>query len=111
MSKKLIVLCLVGLLIFIGLEILASAEVKGPIVDKIYVNVRMKEEVGLKDAAEGLTDVFFWGVSGPTIMGLDQATRDKLDIYSVPSGSWSLNFNPIPNAPPYIVNSGGERIF
>ena len=111
MSKKLIVLCLVGLLIFIGLDILALAEVKGPIVDKIYVNVRMKEEIGLKDAAEGLTDIFFYGVSGPTIMGLDQATRDKLDIYSVPSVTYSLNFNPIPNAPPYIVKVEEKEYF
>jgi peptide/nickel transport system substrate-binding protein len=71
----------------------------------------MKEEIGLKDAAEGLTDIFFWGVSGPTIMGLDQATRDKLDIYTVPSGSWSLNFNPVPNAAPYIVKVEDKEFF
>jgi peptide/nickel transport system substrate-binding protein len=71
----------------------------------------MKEEIGLKDTAEGLTDIFFWGVSGPTIMGLDQATRDKLDIYAVPSGSWSLNFNPVPNAAPYIVKVEDKEFF
>lgn len=81
-----------------------GAEKKGPIVDKVYVNVRMKEEIGLKDAAEGLTDIFFYGVDGPVILGLDQDTRDKLDLYSAPSGSWSLLFNPIPNEAPYIVN-------
>ena len=80
-----------------------GAEKKGPIVDKVYVNVRMKEEIGLKDAAEGLTDIFFFGVDGPVILGLDQKTRDKLDLYSVPGGNWSLLFNPIPNAAPYLV--------
>ena len=105
MSKRLVILLAISLLIFTGLNILASAQVKGPIVDKVYVNVRMSEEIGLKDTAEGLTDVFFWGVNGPTIMGLDQATRDKLDIYTVPSGSWSLMINPIPNAAPYIVKT------
>ena len=111
MSRKTVILCLLSLIILVSLTTAVLAEVKGPIVDKIYINVRMKEEIGLKDAAEGLTDVFFWGVSGPTIMGLDQATRDKLDIYSVPSGSWSFNFNPIPNAPPYIVKVEEKEYF
>ena len=111
MSRKTVILCLLSLIILVSLTTSVLAEVKGPIVDKIYINVRMKEEIGLKDAAEGLTDIFFWGVSGPTIMGLDQATRDKLDIYSVPSGSWSFNFNPIPNAPPYIVKVEEKEYF
>ena len=111
MSRKTVILCLLSLIILVSLTTAVLAEVKGPIVDKIYINVRMKEEIGLKDAAEGLTDVFFWGVNGPTIMGLDQATRDKLDIYTVPSGSWSLNFNPIPNAAPYIVKVEDKEFF
>ena len=61
---------------------------KGPIADKIYFNVKMKPEIGLKDAAEGLTDIFFFGVDGPVIFGLEQATRDKLDLYVAPGGSW-----------------------
>ncbi len=88
-----------------------SAEKKGPIVDKVYVNVKMKEEIGLKDAAEGLTDIFFYGVDGPVILGLDQETRDKLDIYAVPSGSWSLLFNPIPNEAPYLVKIEEKEYF
>lgn len=89
-----------------------SKDVKvGPVADKIYVNVRMKEEIALKDVAEGLSDVFFFGVEGPVIMGLDQATRDKLDIYSVPSGWWSLLFNPIPNEAPYIVKADKKEYF
>jgi peptide/nickel transport system substrate-binding protein len=111
MSKKTVILCLLSLIILISLTTSVLAEVKGPIVDKVYINVRMKEEIGLKDAAEGLTDIFFWGVNGPTIMGLDQATRDKLDIYAVPSGSWSLNFNPVPNAAPYIVKVEDKEFF
>ena len=55
----------------------------GPIVDKIYMNVKMKQEIGLMDVAEGKSDIFFFGVDGPVIMGLDQATRDKLDIYKM----------------------------
>lgn len=111
MSKKWIVWFLVGLFIFASMECSTLAQVKGPIVDKVYFNVRMQEEIGLKDTAEGLTDIFFWGVNGPTIMGLDQATREKLDIYAVPSGSWSLNFNPVPNAAPYTVEVENKEFF
>jgi peptide/nickel transport system substrate-binding protein len=111
MSRKTVILCLLSLIILVSLTTSVLAEVKGPIVDKIYINAKMKEEIGLKDAAEGLTDIFFWGVSGPTIMGLAQATRDKLDIYTVPSGSWSLNFNPVPNAAPYIVKVEDKEFF
>ncbi|MBU4226892.1 ABC transporter substrate-binding protein [bacterium] len=111
MSRKTVILCLLSLIILVSLTTSVLAEVKGPIVDKVYINVRMSEDIGLKDAAEGLTDIFFWGVNGPTIMGLDQATRDKLDIYAVPSGSWSLNFNPVPNAAPYIVKVEDKEFF
>jgi len=111
MSRKIVVLCLLSLIILVSLTTSVLAEVKGPIVDKVYINARMKEEIGLKDAAEGLTDIFFWGVNGPTIMGLDQATKDKLDIYAVPSGSWSFNFNPVPNAAPYIVKVEDKEFF
>jgi peptide/nickel transport system substrate-binding protein len=96
MSRKAVILCLLSLIILVSLTTSVLAEVKGPIVDKVYINAKMKEEIGLKDAAEGLTDIFFWGVSGPTIMGLDQATRDKLDIY---------------NAAPYIVKVEDKEFF
>jgi len=111
MSRKIVILCLVSLLILVSLATSVLAEVKGPIVDKVYINTRMKEEIGIMDTAEGLSDIFFWGVNGPVIMGLDQATRNKLDIYAVPSGSWSLNFNTIPNTAPYLVEVEGKEYF
>jgi ABC-type transport system substrate-binding protein len=83
----------------------------GPIVDTVYVNVKMKQEIGLKDVAEGKSDIFFFGVDGPVIMSLDRATREKLDIYSVPSGSWTLLFNPVPNKAPYIVTTNSKEQF
>lgn len=90
----------------------STAEVKkGPIADKIYVNVRMKQEIALKDVAEGLSDVLFTGVDGPIVSSLDKETRDKLDLYSVPSGSWSLLMNPIPNQAPYLVDVDGTDTF
>jgi peptide/nickel transport system substrate-binding protein len=75
----------------------------GPIVDKVLIDVRMDEGIGLKDAAEGKTDFFLWGVQGPTYMNLPAADKAKLDVYGVPSGSWSLLLNPYPNAAPYQV--------
>ncbi len=89
----------------------AFSEVKGPYTDKVYVNTRMKEEIGLKDAAEGLTDVFLWGVNGPTLYGMPQEDLDKLEIYSVPSGSWSLNLNNYPGVAPYQVEKDGKTLF
>lgn len=108
---KRIVSLFLCLLFVAGFALSVQAEKKGPIVDKIYVNVKMKQEIGLKDTAEGLTDIFFYGVDGPVILGLDQATRDKLELYTVPAGSWSLLFNPIPNASPYLVTANDKEHF
>ncbi|HOI35005.1 MAG TPA: hypothetical protein PLU98_07170, partial [Mesotoga infera] len=80
MSKKFLVLLLASALTFGGL--LLAVE-KGAIADIIYFNVKMSQELGLKDVSEGLTDIFMEGVSAPTLMGMDQATREKLDIYAV----------------------------
>ena len=78
-----------------------SFAVKGPIVDKVYIDVKMDIAIGLKDAVEGKTDIFFYGVDGPQYNGLAKADKDKLSTYTIPSGSWSLMVNPIPNAAPY----------
>ena len=95
--------------LFVG--VVRAGDIKGPIVDKVYIDVKMKAEIGLKDAAEGLTDIFFFGVDGPVISGLDQGTRDKLDLYTVPGGNWSLLFNPIPNTAPYLVETADGDCF
>jgi len=108
LSKKIL---LVSLLISMVCSAFVFAAVKGPISDIVYFNVRMKEEIALKDTAEGMTDIFMWGVSGPTIFGLDQVTREKLELYPVPSGSWSLLMNPVPNEAPYTVEVGGKEVF
>ena len=84
---------------------------KGPIVDKVYFDVRMQEDIGMKDAAEGKTDLFLWGVQGNVFNALSQETKAKLDVYSIPSGSWSLLLNPVPNAAPYTWEVGGKTYF
>ncbi|HPR97306.1 MAG TPA: ABC transporter substrate-binding protein [Thermotogota bacterium] len=103
-------ICFIVLIVCVVFS-LGFSEVKGPYADKVYVNTRMKEEIGLKDTAEGLTDVFLYGVSGPTLYGMPQEDLDKLEIYSVPSGSWSININNYPGVAPYQVEKDGKTLF
>ncbi len=84
---------------------------KGSVVDKVYFDARTQEDIALKDAAEGRTDLFLWGVQGNVFHALSQDTRDKLEAYEIPSGTWSLLFNPVPDKAPYTVNAGGETRF
>lgn len=88
-----------------------AAEVKGPFVDSIYFDVRMQEEIGIKDTAEGRTDIFFEGLPGPLVQSLDKATLAKLDLYNIPSGSLSILMNPIPNEAPYTWTASGKEYF
>jgi len=99
------------LLVFVVFMVTMLLSQNGPFVDKVYINSRMKEEIGLKDTAEGITDVFAYGVQGPQLYGMSATDREKLDIYSVPSGSWSLNINPYPGKAPYQVEKDGETLF
>lgn len=87
-----------------------SAE-KGGEPETIYFNVKMQEEVGVKDVAEGLSDIFLKAIKASTYNGLDQATKDKLEVYSVPSGSWSFFVNSVPNKAPYHVEKNGVTEF
>lgn len=96
-------------LAFSGTALVAQA--KGPVADTIYFDVRTQEEIGLKDTAEGKTDVFFYGVQGNTYGGLPQDVKSKLDVYAVPSGSWSLQLNPAPNKAPYQLTVKDKVIF
>lgn len=105
--KKLLLVVLILCVVFS----LGFSEIKGPYADKVYINTRMQEEIGLKDAAEGITDVFLYGVSGPTLYGMSQDDIDKLEIYSIPSGSWSLNLNNFPGVAPYQVEKDGKTLF
>ncbi|HQC14033.1 Abi family protein, partial [Mesotoga prima] len=108
MSKRLTVILLASMIVLCG-GVFATE--KGPISDVIYFNVKMSQELGLRDVAEGLTDIFMEGVSGPTLMGMDKATRDKMDIYSVPALTYALFVNPYPNEAPYFANVDGKDFF
>lgn len=84
----------------------------GPIVDKIIFDVRMDQSIALKDTVEGKTDIFAYGMDANVFNSLPQGDRDKLSIYSVPSGSWSYLMNPIPNKAPYVWKTAtGQEYF
>lgn len=99
-------------ILVLAAAVLVSAQAKkGPIVDKVYIDVRMQQEIGLKDAAEGKTDVFYEYVTGPTFSALPADTKAKLDAYAIPALTYSLLLNPIPNKAPYLHNVGGKDVF
>ena len=108
MKKILIVSVLAVALLFS-----ATAQAKyGPYADKVIYDVRMDQTIAIKDTAEGKTDVFFTGIDGKTFKGIQQADLNKLSVYEVPSGSWSLLLNPIPNKAPYTFqHKDGRTIF
>jgi peptide/nickel transport system substrate-binding protein len=78
---------------------------KGPIVDRILVEAKTQEDIAIKDVAEGKSDVFWYAADGATYKGLPSEVKSKLETYAVPSGSWSILFNPYPNKAPYTVRT------
>lgn len=108
MKKILLVSVLVVALVFS-----ATAQAKyGPYADKVIYDVRMDQTIAIKDTAEGKTDVFFTGLDGKTYKGIQSTDLEKLSTYAVPSGSWSLLLNPIPNKAPYSFQTkDGRTIF
>jgi len=97
--KRLLVLCV---LVLAAATLVTAQTKKGPILDKVYIDVRMSQEIGLKDTAEGKTDVFFEYVTGPTYSALPADTKAKVDAYSIPALTYSLLLNPIPNKDAYL---------
>lgn len=96
--KKVLIALAISLCVVAGL----TAQVKnGPIVDKVIYTVSMDQTLAMKDIVEGKADVFFQAVPANILRTLNEADKAKLDIYAVPSGSWSLMLNPIPNKAPY----------
>lgn len=89
-----------------------SVPKNGITADKVIFTVNMDETVALKDVVEGKTDVLFTKVPPSILNTLSASDRNKLDIYTIPSGSWSLWLNPIPNKAPYTLKlNSGETVF
>jgi len=92
---------------------LLSAQVKGPIVDKILFNAVSQQDVGIKDVAEGRSDVWRYSTDGAAYKALPDEVKSKLDVYDTAGAFYlSLYINPIPNVAPYTyVNSEGKTVF
>ncbi|HOH16873.1 MAG TPA: ABC transporter substrate-binding protein, partial [Rectinema sp.] len=100
--KKFLCVSFIAVVLLIG----ATAQVKnGPYADKVIYDVRMDQTIAIKDTAEGKTDVFFTGLDGKTYKGILPSDLEKLSTYAVPSGSWSLLLNNIPNKAPYTFQT------
>ncbi|RAO98976.1 hypothetical protein PW5551_06860 [Petrotoga sp. 9PW.55.5.1] len=105
--KKATVLC-VMLVVLLSAFVFAE---KGPMPDKVYFDVRMQQEVAVQDVAAGNLDIYMNSVPAAIMNALPQSILNNLEVYSVPSGSWSLLFNPVPNEPPYTVKVGDKEYF
>jgi len=105
--KKATVLC-VMLVVLLSAFVFAE---KGPMPDKVYFDVRMQQEVAVQDVAAGNLDIYMNSVPAAIMNALPQSILNNLEVYSVPSGSWSLLFNPVPNEPPYTVKLGDKEYF
>ena len=77
----------------------------GALIDKIIYEVRTDMTIAIKDVADGRADLMASGIDGATYLSLGESDLEKLDTYAVPSGSWSLLFNPVPNKAPYTVTT------
>ncbi|MCK7480069.1 MAG: hypothetical protein M0C28_24420 [Candidatus Moduliflexus flocculans] len=71
-------------------------------MDKVIFDVRMDQTIATKDTIEGKTDMFFQEVPATVYRQLSDADKAKVEVYTVPSLTWALQFNPIPNKPPYV---------
>lgn len=92
--------------------ILSQPEVTGPPLDKIYIDVRLSQDVGLGDVAAGRTDLFLWGVSPATLARLPAAVRENLKLVEGRSAFWSYVFNPAytPELGPGIINTTAGEV-
>jgi len=88
-----------------------SGSQNGPIVDKVIFSVRMDESLAVRDVIAGTADVYWQAVAPSILQTLSDSDKAKLDFYSVPSGSWSLMVNPIPNKAPYTWTANGTTEF
>ncbi|WP_297206728.1 ABC transporter substrate-binding protein [uncultured Brachyspira sp.] len=83
----------------------------GSLIDKIIYEVRTDMTIAIKDVADGRADLMASGIDGGIYLSLSESDLEKLDTYAVPSGSWSLLFNPVPNKSPYTVTTKDGKTY
>lgn len=95
-----------------GVKTSSAAGNIGTYVDKVVYLVSTDHTVALKNIVEGRADFMFTPVPPAILSNLSDGDKEKIDLYSAPSSSWSLLFNPIPNAAPYVFKTKtGDEIF
>ena len=104
---------LITLLLVLAATSFLSAQVKGPIIDKILFDAKTQEDIGLKDVAAGRSDFWNYGTSGAAFKALPDDVKAKLDVYGVTGVNYvSLYVNPFPNVAPYTATTkDGKTIF
>lgn len=83
----------------------------GPVVDRVIFEVRTDSTIAVKDIAEGRADLMSSGIDASTYLSIKDDERKKLDVYSTPSISWSLLFNPIPDKAPYTLKTKDNKTY
>ena len=96
---------------FVSTPVLAQ-ERPGPPADKVIVEARTSQDVGLGDVASGRADIFMWGVSPATLERLSPALRENLKLVESRSSFWSYVFNPAgtPELGPGILNTTAGEV-
>ena len=103
---------MIAVAIALCLVLSMTAQVKtGPVVDKVIYEVRMDQTIATKDVVEGKSDMFLQEVPAPVFRQLSDADKAKLEIYTVPSLTYSLLMNPFPNKAPYVATVEGKDFF
>ena len=83
----------------------------GALIDKIIFDVRTDMTIAIKDVAEGKADLMASGIDGSVYLSLERKDLERLETYAVPSGSWSLLLNPVPNRAPYTVTTKDGKTY
>ena len=83
----------------------------GALIDKIIFDVRTDMTIAIKDVAEGKADLMASGIDGSVYLSLERKDLERLDTYAVPSGSWSLLFNPVPNKATYTITTKDGKTY
>jgi peptide/nickel transport system substrate-binding protein len=103
----------VALAIALCLAASLSAQIRGPIVDRIAIDAKTKQDIALADVASGQSDLFDYGIDGAAFKALPDGVKAKLETYAVNGASYvDLFINPYPNKAPYTATgSDGTVLF
>jgi peptide/nickel transport system substrate-binding protein len=92
----------------------ANAVKIGPPLDKVYIEVRMSQDVGIGDTAAGALDTFLWDASPAVYDRLPEEMKEALKLIPSRTGYRGIVFSPVYSEgfPPGVMNSTlGETHF